>query len=132
MNAEIDRWAYLHPYERKYLRPEIEMYDEIVRMTGDALIISTYYGVSFEDTQRAKDYAFGHGVSDYQFCPDINMAKAWFRMVRGQGTEIDLVLLQHEILESDLVMNCGMASRSAHDVAQARYCWSTLLVRSDG
>jgi hypothetical protein len=52
-------------------------------------------------------------------------------MARGEGTEIDRVFLQHEILESDLVINQKMAQDPAHKIAEARYSWSSLLNRVD-
>jgi hypothetical protein len=103
------------------------LYDEIMGMNEDIPLISDYCGISAGETQRAKDYAFGGGVSQYEFCPSIDMAKAWLRMARGQGTAIDRVFLQHEILESDLVINQGMNQPSAHEIAQAQYGWSVLL-----
>lgn len=129
MNGEIDRWAHLDYYEAKYCRAEMVMYDEIMAMTDDIRVISDSYDVSEEETQRAKDYAFGSGVSQYEFYPDRDMAEAWFRMARGRGTEIDRVFLQHEILESDLVINHGMTQPAAHNLTEARYNWRALLLR---
>jgi len=73
--------------------------DEIMGMNEDIRLISDYCGISDRETQRAKDYAFGSGVSQHEFWPSIDMAKAWLRMARGQGTAIDRVFLQHEILD---------------------------------
>jgi hypothetical protein len=129
MNEESDRWRHLEDYDVKYCRTEIAMYEEIMAMTGDIRVISDYYGASDQEVQRAKDYAFGSGVSKYEFLPDIDMAKAWLRMARGEGTEIDRVFLQHEILESDLVINQKMAQDSAHKIAESRYNWRALLLR---
>ncbi len=128
VDSQNDRWAHLDSYA-KYCRAEIAMYDEIMAMDEDIPVISDYYGVSEEETRRAKNYAFGSGVSKYEFLPDIDMAKAWFRMARGEGPEIDRVFLQHEILESDLVINQKMDQLSAHCETKARYNWRVLLLR---
>ena len=126
VDSQNARWGHLGVYG-KYLRAEMALYDEIMGMNEDIRLISDYCGISDRETQRAKDYAFGSGVSQYEFWPSIDMAKAWLRMAQGQGTAIDLVFLQHEILESDLVINQGMNQPSAHEIAQAQYGWSTLL-----
>ena len=127
VDSQNARWGHLDIYAAKYLRAEMALYDEIMGMNEDIRLISDYCGISARETQRAKDYAFGGGVSQYEFCPSIDMAKAWLRMARGQGTVIDRVFLQHEILESDLVINQGMNQPSAHEIAQAQYGWSVLL-----
>jgi hypothetical protein len=103
------------------------MYDEIMAITDDICVISDYYDVSKEETQRAKDHAFGNGVSRYQFIPDLDMAEAWRRMARGKGTSVDEMLLRHEILESALILDRGITQKQAHDIAQQRYPWSELL-----
>lgn len=126
VDSQNARWGHLGVYA-KYLQAEIDLYDEIMAMNEDIRLISNYCGVCDQETQRAKDYAFGSGVSQYEFWPSIDMAKAWLRMAQGQGTEIDRVFLQHEILESDLVINQGMNQPSAHKIAQAQYGWSILL-----
>jgi hypothetical protein len=126
VDSQNARWEHLGIYA-KYVRAEMSLYDEIMAMNEDICLISDYCGVSAQETQRAKDYAFGSGVSQYQFWPNVDMAKAWLRMAQGQGTEIDRVFLQHEILESDLVINQGMNQPSAHKIAQAKYGWSVLL-----
>jgi hypothetical protein len=39
--------------------------------------------------ERAKDYAFGNGVARYEFYPDIDMSRAWLRLAKGEGTDVD-------------------------------------------
>jgi hypothetical protein len=38
-------------------------------------------------------------------------------MMLGEGTDIDEVLLRHEVLESELVINQGMNQLDAHQIA---------------
>lgn len=85
------------------------------------------YQLTVDQVQRAKNYAFGEGVSLYQFSPDLQMAEAWNRMMLGEGTDIDEVLLRHEVLESELVINQGINQLDAHQLAQAQYPWSVLI-----
>ncbi|MBD2481446.1 hypothetical protein [Planktothrix sp. FACHB-1365] len=41
--------------------------------------------------------------------------------------DIDEVLLRHEVLESELVINQGINQLDAHQLAQAQYPWSVLI-----
>ncbi len=122
-----ERWAHLDPYERKYVRKVIIAYDEILQLTEDVPTIARRYNVSIEAVQRAKDYAFGSGVSRHQFLPDEDMAAAWNRMASGQGIDIDEVFFNHEVFESNLVIHQDMTVDDAHTLAQAQYPWSELL-----
>jgi hypothetical protein len=123
----LKRWSYLDPYFLKYLRSRIEAYDQIMAMTEDVKIIAESYQISLEEVQQAKNYAFGEGVSRYQFIPDLDMAQAWQRMAQKQGKKLDEVLLRHEVMESDLVINKGLNQLIAHNLTQEKYPWSELL-----
>ena len=94
--------------------------------TQDIQQIATEYKVSIEEVTRAKDYAFGTGVSQNQFSPDPNMAEAWLRLGSENATQVDEVLLRHEIYESDLVLHKGYKQADAHKLAQKKYPWSDL------
>ena len=98
-----------------------------MQTTDDVPRIANRYQLNLEDVQRAKNYAFGSGVSQNEFIPDNKMVEAWNRIALGEGTDIDEVLLKHEIFESNLVINQGIAQKEAHELAQARYPWSELL-----
>jgi hypothetical protein len=126
-DSQSERWKHLDRYEQKCFKARIKAYDEIVEMIDDVQRISVCYQLSFEDVKRAKDYAFGTGVSQNRFIPDSDMAAAWKRLTLGQGNKIDEVLLKHEIFESDLVINQGMNQPDAHNLAQEIYPWSKLL-----
>lgn len=128
-NATNNKWSHLNQYERKYLKETIKAYDRIMEVTEDVPRIASRYQSSPDDVERAKDYAFGSGVSQNKFSPDSRMAEAWNRMAWGEGTELDEILLRHEILESDLVINRGMSQSEAHELAQQRYPWSILITK---
>lgn len=127
--SEIQRkkWSHLNQFERKYLKQAIQAYDQIMLEINDIQQITNYYQLTVDQVQRAKNYAFGEGVSLYQFSPDLQMAEAWNRMMLGEGTDIDEVLLRHEVLESELVINQGINQLDAHQLAQAQYPWSVLI-----
>ena len=125
-----DRWSHLEPYVRQTLQEVLIKYDQIMAMNQDIVTIAKCYGYSETEIDRAKNYAFGQGVSDYDFFPDDDMANAWLRLAQGQGTEIDQVFLDHEIWESDLVVNQGLSQPVAHARTQEKFPWSVLLRQS--
>jgi hypothetical protein len=127
MEGDSDRWAYLDSYVRKYCRQRIQLYEEIMTMTTDIAIIANTYQLIPGEVRLAKDYAFGEGVSRYQFIPDLDMAQAWLRMARGEGNPIDEIFLRHEVLESQLMLAPNMMQTKAHQIAQSLYPWSELL-----
>ncbi|MFM7408217.1 MAG: hypothetical protein ACKO3K_16565 [Cuspidothrix sp.] len=106
-------------------------YDKIIECKDDVIKIANRYQLNCEDVERAKDYAFGKGVAQNQFIPDLGMAKSWERMALGQEIDSDEVLLKHEILESDLVINQGMNQLNAHKIAQKQYPWSIIINKGE-
>ncbi|MFM7438069.1 MAG: hypothetical protein ACKO2V_05620 [Snowella sp.] len=127
MTPSSEKWLHLNTYEKRYLKQVIKTYDKIMMETQDIQQIATEYKVSIEEVKRAKDYAFGTGVSQNQFSPDSKMAEAWLRLGSKNGTQVDEVLLRHEIYESDLVLNKGYKQADAHKLAQKRYPWSDFI-----
>lgn len=125
--VQRNKWSHLNQFERKYLKQAIQAYDQIMLEINDIQQITNYYQLTVDQVQRAKNYAFGEGVSLYQFSPDLQMAEAWNRMMLGEGTDIDEVLLRYEVLESELVINQGINQLDAHQLAQAQYPWSILI-----
>jgi hypothetical protein len=121
------RWQHLEPFIYKLSKQRIQLYDEIMEMTDDIEVIANTYSFPIEFVKRAKDYAFGNGVSQYQFYPDSDMAEAWLRLAQGNGTAIDRIFLEHEIYESNLVENQGIRQTDAHDLTQLKFPWSILV-----
>ena len=127
MPISANKWGHLNRYERLYLQPVMDLYDQIEAMEEDVLIIAEYYQLPTQEIERAKDYAFGNGVARYEFYPDIDMSRAWLRLAKGEGTDVDRILLFHEIYESQLVIIQRMNQQKAHSMAQKRYPWLDLL-----
>ncbi|MGL5036131.1 MAG: hypothetical protein ACRC6M_20295 [Microcystaceae cyanobacterium] len=107
----------------------MQAYDKIMVETQDISTISQRYQLSLAEVKRAKNYAFGEGVSQYQFSPEILMAEAWQRMTLNQGNNLDEILLKHEVYESDLVLYQGYSTLIAHQLTQAKFPWSDLIGR---
>ncbi|MTJ50759.1 hypothetical protein [Dolichospermum sp. UHCC 0259] len=130
-NSLTDRWSYLNQYEKKYLKEAMKAYDKIIESKDDILKIANRYQLNSEDIERAKQYAFGKGVLQNQFIPDLRMAQSWERMVLGEEIDSDEVLLKHGIRESELVINQGMNQLDAHKIAQNEYPWSIIITKGD-
>jgi isocitrate dehydrogenase kinase/phosphatase len=127
MTLDPNRWQHLEPFIYKLSKQRIQLYDEIMEMSDDIEVIANTYSFPIESVKRAKDYAFGNGVSQYQFYPDSDMAEAWLRLAHGNGTAIDRIFLEHEIYESGLVLNQGIPQTDAHNLTQLKFPWSILL-----
>ena len=130
MTQNPDRWQHLKPFIRKLFKERIQRYDEIMTMTEDIFTIATTYNFPMATVQRAKNHAFGKGVSRYHLFPDDDMAAAWLRLAKEQGNSLDKIFLEHEIYESGLVENQSMSQKEAHDLTQLKFPWSILLRES--
>lgn len=127
MSSTPKRWQHLEPYVFEVYLPIIKRYDQIMNSTNDVIAIAKVYGYLKLEVQRAKNYAFGDGVSHHEFYPDEDMAEAWERLAKGQGNEIDLIFLNHEIYESHLVESHNIEQSLAHDITQIKYPWKNRL-----
>jgi hypothetical protein len=74
-----------------------------------------------------EDYETGEVVSR-RFDPDEEIAAAWGRLKSGRARQSDLVLLEHELVESSyLKANQGVTYQEAHRHANERYNWQSLI-----
>jgi hypothetical protein len=81
----------------------------------------------FVQEQLIEDYETGAVVSR-RFDPDEEIAAAWGRLRAGRAHHSDLVLLEHELVESSyLKANRGVTYQEAHRHANARYNWQSLI-----
>ncbi|MGW4460877.1 toxin glutamine deamidase domain-containing protein [Micromonospora sp. NPDC004704] len=71
------------------------------------------------------DYEGGH-VSQ-RFAPDEDIAEAWIRLREGRHVDADLVLLEHELAESNyLQAHPGATYREAHTHANRSHDWANV------
>jgi hypothetical protein len=81
----------------------------------------------FVQQQLIEDYEAGE-VASRRFDPDEEIAAAWGRLRSGRAQHSDLVLLEHELVESSyLKANQGVTYQEAHRHANARYNWQSLI-----
>ena len=102
----------------KEAREHAERYYGLVRsMKTDVARIS--------ETQTVKSYIFmekhdlGGAELEY-FAPDYMMAESWQRLIDGKPESHDITLLNHEIMERDL-MKKGIPQDEAHIKASGKY-----------
>ena len=103
-----------------------ERYYGLVRkMKSDVSRIATNTGFSETEIARVKQYLFleehnlGYGRVS-RFDPDYAIAQSWQRLIAGKPEKHDITLLQHEILESNLVKS-GISQDQAHRTASKIY-----------
>ena len=103
-----------------------ERYYGLVRsMTTDVTRIAENTGYSEDVIRRIKDFIFMDkhnlgGTEPSCFDPSFAMAQSWQRLIEGIPEPHDLTMLEHEILESEL-MAAGMSQYDAHIEASKKY-----------
>ncbi len=76
-----------------------------------------------ERLQKIKDYMFKNSEMDFV---DPEAVEAWERLSKGEGTDIDKLLLKHETAEMYLRKEKGYTQRKAHNRANDKYFWEAL------
>lgn len=113
-----------------------KQYDKI-RSADDVKIVARNSGFSTKDIQAIKNHIFYKKHIKYDgeielFEPDYDMAVAWKRLVEGNPEERDILLLKHELLESQLEEELGLTAAEAHERANQTYAWDKKLYEELG
>ena len=102
-------------------------YEEVRHKTSDVASISENTNFSIDDIQKVKEHIFfneyllGSDVPE-RFDPDYDMAVSWQRLTEGKAIqEMDLVLLDHELMEYKLMKEKGLSYSKAHAAAHEVY-----------
>lgn len=69
--------------------------------------------------ENKHDLAAGHTY----FSPSAEMALAWQRLEQGNFTELDVLLLRHELEELTIMKDKGYDYNKAHLLANEKYPW---------
>ena len=110
----------------KEAREHAERYYGLVRsMKTDVARISETTGFAEEDIQTVKSYIFMEkhdlgGKEPEYFAPDYMMAESWQRLIDGKPELHDITLLNHEIMERDL-MKKGIPQNEVHIKESGKY-----------
>lgn len=105
-------------------------YEEVRNRTGDIEEIAKNSKFSEEDIRKIKEHMFfneydlGRKVPS-KFDPDYDQAVSWQRLTEGKNVqEMDIILLNHELMEYDLMNNRGFSYHDAHKIAELSYNYS--------
>lgn len=104
-----------------------EEYRRISRV-NDTEIIARNSGLSVKDIVTIKRHIFFEKHKTYDgyelLQPDYDIAVAWNRLREGHPEARDILLLRHELLESQIEKECNCTLAEAHAEAQSVYNWS--------
>lgn len=98
---------------------------------NDAKRIAENTGFSEEDVLQIKRHIFYDKHQTYEgyktLDPDYDMAVAWDRLYKGEQLDRDILLLKHELLESNLEKQYNLTVAEAHQRAKKSYDWEKKL-----
>jgi hypothetical protein len=108
-----------------------------ISRNNDIARIAEKTGFSREDIIEIKRHIFydKHKKYDGEYgllVPDYDMAVAWKRLSNGTPEERDIVLLNHELLESKLEKEYNLTMAEAHTEATKKYDWASRLISDLG
>lgn len=122
--------GFFEKYEKRIQSAE-QYYDSIRNRIDDIEKISNNTHISYTDVEIVKRHVFleNHILDDNVavFDADYDMAVAWQRLINGTYEDRDIVLLKHELLESQVEKEYNLNYRDAHNIAQKKYPWSDII-----
>ena len=103
-----------------------------VKNNDDVQLISFNSGFSANEISAIKEHIM---VSEHlfkdgsvrRFDPDIDQALAWQRLMEGNATETDVLLLRHELEELRYLQKHKCDYETAHAYANRRYNWEDVI-----
>jgi hypothetical protein len=111
-----------------------QYYESIRKRTDDVYSIAANTEFTIEDIQIIKKHIF---LNEYEldrdimstFDPDYDMAVSWQRLIDGKDIhEMDIVLLNHELLEYSIMTEQGVGYNEAHKLAEQTYNYSKFVI----
>ena len=110
---------------------------EKIRKANDIKAISKSSGMTEREIQTIKNHIFFDSHIKYdgkieRFDVDYDMAVAWKRLTNGTPEKRDILLLKHELLESQLEKKYKLVASEAHAKANGSYPWDKVLLKELG
>ena len=106
-------------------------YDTMRKRNDDIGKIARNTGFSEKDIRSIKEHVFINShILDYgrgRFDANYDMAIAWQRLINGNFEDRDLVLLNHELLESIIEKEYNCTYREAHNMAEEKHAWDKII-----
>ena len=106
-------------------------YEEIRnrKSQSDIKRIAKNSGLTPEQVTAIRNHVFidEHNFADgirARFDTDVDIALAWQRLDNGKQTELDILLLKHELEELTLMKKYGYIYEKAHLLASKKYPWN--------
>lgn len=108
-----------------------------IRNADDVESIARSSGMTVEEIKTIKNHIFFNKHIKYDgnielFDPDYDMAVAWKRLAEGMPNERDILLLKHELLESQVEKEYNLTAAEAHARANKTYAWDEALYEELG
>jgi len=116
---------------------EAQKYYDQARNSNDIELIAKVSGMTVEEIRTIKNHIFfdRHILYDGEFArfdADYDMAVAWKRLSEGVPEKRDFLLLQHELLESQIEKRYNVTASKAHEEANKLYPWDKKLLEELG
>ncbi|MBQ7118490.1 MAG: hypothetical protein IJN88_09795 [Clostridia bacterium] len=110
---------------------------DAIREADDVDIVAKNSGMTFQEIQTIKKHIFYDTHIKYdgkieRLDADFDMAVAWKRLVAGNPKKRDILLLKHELLESQIEKEYNMTIADAHAKAKEVYPWDEILFEELG
>ena len=110
-------------------------YEEIRKRRSDTQAIARNTGFTNGEIEKIKRHLFieTHDLGKKtrsRFMPDYDIAVSWQRLIDGKQQEMDIVLLNHELMELKL-MSEGYVYEEAHDLADSLYNYTKYVKELD-
>ena len=126
----------LNRYSARAHAHAVQMYEEIRGRTTDVKKIALNIGWNENDIACIKAHMFNNEYmlngEMKRFDPDFDQVQAWDRLTQGTHTDVDILLLRHEITEYRLMCDFGYGYDKAHEMANEKYNWWTAFKESKG
>lgn len=112
-------------------------YEEIRKRSGDIEAVAKNSGFSVENITKIKNHMFFNkydlGEAEPSlFDPNYDMAVSWQRLIDGKDIhDMDVILLKHELMEYQLMMEQGLDYRIAHGITETIYDYSKYIKELD-
>ena len=116
-------------YDKILIREEqAQSYYEKIRKQDDVKKIANSSGMTESEITQIKNHVFYNKHYKYDgeyelFSPDYDMAVAWKRLTEGKPEDRDILLLKHELLESQVEKMYNLTASEAHKMANSKYNW---------
>lgn len=109
---------------------------ESIRNADDVQAVANSSGMTIEEIKTIKNHIFFNTHELYdgtgRFAASYDMAVAWNRLVNGNPKERDILLLRHELLESEIEKVYNLTASEAHARAKKKFNWEQKLMDDVG